>query len=381
MRAVADPGGRGAMNKALRWTVLVSAMAAGVMLVTCAPAGLAAAASTGSSAPAGARTAATGTAPLGNYQITGNERAIGCLTAHRCVAVGYGGGKAPGQVVTVVGGKQVRVTAVRSASNLVAVSCPNRFGCWAVGSPRIGDRRFVLVKIGSTGSVTSVSTVRLPEGMYLGSISCTSRTSCEIFGTTTDKNGDNEWYLASWNGRKLSQRYVVGPLYYGADTVGSISCWQANCVAVGSTYCDGSTCNSQGTIVTTNHGKPGPLDTLSGEGSLSGVSCVSSSTCYATLVSTEPSVVFSLVTLHDGVPVNTLDEPDAAPAIECAGATCWAVGGSPAVFVMFASGVPTVTSAPDPAVYWPSIAKRGNGFAAVGEEVNGGARVSELVTN
>ncbi len=32
------------------------------------------------------------TAPLSNYQITGNERAIGCLTAHRCVAVGYGGG-------------------------------------------------------------------------------------------------------------------------------------------------------------------------------------------------------------------------------------------------------------------------------------------------
>jgi hypothetical protein len=81
---------------------------------------------------------------------------------------------------------------------------------------------------------------------------------------------------------------------------------------------------------------------------LSGVSCVSSSTCYATSSN-------GIVTLDDGSIVATNSAP-VSGSIECAGTA-------------------PVGSA-------PSIARRGNGFAAVGEAtVNGGPRVSEVATN
>jgi hypothetical protein len=361
----------------------VSAVAVGVMLVTCGPAGAAGAASTGSSVPVAARAAAA--APLGNYRISGVEDAVGCLTAHRCVAVGYGGGRAPGQVVTVVGGKQVRVSVARSASNLVAVSCPNRFGCWAMGPPRKGQRSWVLVKIGPTGSITEVTSVRVLAGVSLGSISCTSRTSCEVFGTVSYADGNQQWYLASWNGRKLSQRYVTGPLNLDAESPGGISCWHAACVAVGTWWCGGSSgCEGRYAILTTSSGKLEAADLLNTPGGFSGVSCVSSSTCYAT---TGNSMV---VTLEDGVMGATDSEPvSGGSSIECGGTTCWAAGlsapNSAAVFVMITNGAPTGTPVPDPALTdngYPSIARRGNGFAAVGQAaVNGGPLVSEVVTN
>jgi hypothetical protein len=375
------------MRMTSRWTVLVSALAAGVMLVTGGPAGTAGAASAGSSARAAARTAEVG--GLGNYRIGGDEDAIGCLTAHRCVAVGYGGGHAPAQVVTVVGGRQAEVSVVRSVSNLVAVSCPNRFGCWAMGPPREGERSWVLVKIGPAGSITKVTSVKLPAGVALSSISCTSRTTCEVFGIVTLASGWNEWYLAAWNGSKLSHRYVVGDVYASIeDVLGGISCWQTTCVAVGTWWCGGSTCVGRDAILTTTSGSLETSAMLSARGGFTGVSCVSSSTCYATAFNG------TFVTLDDGRVGTTESEPgfSLGSSIECAGTTCWTAwldgnpnSNSPVAFVMITNGAPTGTPVTDPALtaaYWPSIARRGSGFAAVGEAaVNGGPRVSEVVTN
>jgi len=366
------------MKKVIRWAVAVSALAAAVMLVTGGPAGAASTASTGSSAPVAARAAAAGA--LGNYRISGDEDAIGCLTAHRCVAVGYGGGKAPGQVVTVVAGKQVRVAVARTASNLVAVSCPNRFGCWAIGPPRTGRRSWVLVKIGPTGSIAEVTSVRLPVGVTLTSISCTSRTACEVLGITSEAaTGWDNWYLAAWNGSKLSHRTVVGTGEYLAQP-GGVSCWQATCVAVGAWYCPGSACYewTYG-IMTTNGGKLEKAAFLSTAGTFSGVSCVSASTCYATTSN-------GIVTLDDGT-VTATESEAVSGSIECDGTTCWDAGmaNGAAAFVMITNGAPTGTPVPDPALTaasFPSIARRGSGFAAVGEAaVDGGPRVSEVVTN
>lgn len=372
------------MGKAIRSAVLVSALAVGVVLVTGGPAGAAGAASTRSSAPAAARPAAAGA--LGNYRISGDEDAIGCLTAHRCVAVGNGGGTAPSRVVTVVGGKQVAVSVARTASNLVAVSCPDRFGCWAMGPPRKGDRSWELVKIGRSGTITAVTSVSVLAGGSLDSISCTSMTSCELFGTVDYEDGNQQWYLASWNGRKLSQRLVSGPLNLDAETPGGISCWQATCVAVGTWWCGGSSgCEGRYAILTTSSGKLEASDLLSTAGGFSDVYCVSSSTCFATTSQN------TLVTLDNGVMGATESQPgDGGSSIECAGATCWTAGlsgyGSAAVFVMITNGAPTGTAMTDPALtassVFPAIARRGTGFAAVGEAaVNGGPRVSEVVTN
>ena len=367
------------MRMALRRAALVSAAAACVTLVTCGPAS---AASAGSLSMVSASTAAA--AVLGNHQISGIERAIGCLTARRCVAVGYGGGRAAGQVVTVVAGRQVRVTVVRSASNLVAVSCPSRFGCWAIGAARKGHHNFVLVRIGPAGNVATVITVQIRGGVSLASISCASMTSCEVFGTARSAIFLNKWYLATWSGRTLSQPYMVGLVEY--DLPGGISCWQATCVAVGSWIGEGGGSPAGDTILTTNGGTLGVVAYPSGAG-LSGVSCVSSSVCYVATLDTK------VATLNDGALGSTQNLPlYAGTSIECDGATCWAAGLSgnppyPAEFVMIANGVPAgsavidrALTVPSPAAY-PAITRRGNGFAAVGAAVNGGPRVSEVVTN
>ena len=92
-------------------------------------------------------------AGLTNYQISGTERAVGCLTAVRCVAVGSGvrDGRAGGQVVEVVGGKQERVTPARFSQALYAVSCPSRAGCLAMGT-RKGSPSQLMVQIGAAGT-------------------------------------------------------------------------------------------------------------------------------------------------------------------------------------------------------------------------------------
>jgi hypothetical protein len=368
------------MKMALRWAVLVPA-AVGMMLATCGPAGTAGAAGTMSFLSASARTVASGA--LDNHEITGVEDAIGCLTAHRCMAVGYRGGSAPSQVVLVVAGRQVRVSTVRSSSNLFAVSCPNRFGCWALGAPRIGRRNYVLVKISPAGTVRSVTRVRVQGGASLAAISCTTMTSCELFGTTLTPGYLNNWYFFAWSGKKLSQPYIDGVGYTGSyDAAGGISCRQAACVAVGTWIGAGSGRPTRDAIITTRNGVPGGIATPPGRG-FSGVSCMSSSICYAT---TNDGLV---VTLNDGVPGSMQNLPFGGSSIECAGAICWAAGlsGSNAEFVMMTGGVPVGSPVIDSALtirhhaLYPAIAKRGDGFAAVGAQANGKPRISEVVTN
>jgi len=378
------------MRTSLRSAVLVAATAAGVMFVS---SGLAGAASIGSSLPV-VRAAAGGA--LGNYQITGVEDAVGCVTAHRCMAVGYGGGTAAGQVVTVVGGKQVRVSVVPSASNLVAVSCPNRFGCWAIGSPRIGHRNFVLVKISPVGGVRSVTRVRVQGGASLNEISCTSMTSCELFGITLTNSYHNNWYFFAWTGQKLSRPYFVKPPEVSYLAPGGISCWRETCVAVGASTGGGSASPTVDGIITTSNGVPSTARTGGGTG-FSDVSCVSSSTCYATtLGSFTATPGNTVVTLDNGVAGNVQSLPTYwGSSIACAGATCWAAGVTPpsprpAVFMMITSGVPAGSPVIDTATgglgfpgsgSHPAIARRGNGFAALGPAASGGPDVSEVVTN
>jgi hypothetical protein len=110
---------------------------------------------------------------------------------------------------------------------------------------------------------------------------------------------------------------------------------------------------------------------------------MSSSICYAT---TNDGLV---VTLNDGVPGSMQNLPFGGSSIECAGAICWAAGlsGSNAEFVMMTGGVPVGSPVIDSALtirhhaLYPAIAKRGDGFAAVGAQANGKPRISEVVTN
>jgi hypothetical protein len=368
------------MKKAVRRAVLGLAVATGVTMVTGGPAGAAGAARTG--APGAALTAVA--AGLRNHQITGTERAVGCLTAVRCVAVGSGIrlGRPGGQVVEVIGGKQARVTPVHSSEGLYAVSCPSRAGCWAMGT-RTGSPSQLMVRIGPGGTVTRVIRVKLPAGVPLNSISCNTMTSCEVWGAIPGFS-PSAFYFGKWTGRKLRLRNLKN---FGGQSAGTggISCWHATCTAGGSWLDD---IYSGSFVVITHHGRL--VKVISPTDAFDALSCISYSTCYASDGTT-------VATLRDGVPGNIQDEPVYPPeggpadvrAIACAGTTCWATGPAPdhkagpedeSVFVTITKGVPASSLVVDTAILWPSITTRGDGFAAVGAAVNARYRVTEFVT-
>jgi hypothetical protein len=369
----------------------MSAVAAAVMLVTY---GLAAHADAAGGRPASTAVRhAPASGAIRNYQITGVEDAIGCLTPHRCVAVGYGGGSTPGQVVTVVGGKQAGVSVVHSASNLVAVSCLADVGCWAIGSPRSGGRDWVMVRISPDGKVTGVLRARVASGVDMDAISCSSMASCEIFGTAPSVEYFTTWYLTSWTGRKLGPSHALGS--YATDGPEDVSCWHATCVAVGES--SGPEQFSQGGIVViTRRGKLRDVDQLNNEG-FADVSCVSSETCYAVGFVYTTMYQPVLVTLDRGAVTDVHDLTGVLSGIECAGSTCWAAGMSappyvPAaigVFQQISSGTADGSSFSDSAIVrgptvtgmTPFIARRGAGFAAVGWPATGTQPLTEVTTN
>jgi hypothetical protein len=356
------------MKLRMRLAIPILAAVAGVMLATCAAAGSAGAASAG---PAQRNTASGAAAvAVSNHQISGNEAAISCLRPSRCVAVGYG--RHHGQVVVLINGKQVRLSYV-AAGKLFAVSCPSREGCWAIGAGKGGAN---LVQLGSTGRVWLGSigkvirqvAVKLPAGVTLSQISCVSMTSCEMAGQN-NSTPTGAIDVASWNGRKL---HLTGFAPFGSYTsMGGISCWQTTCVAVGNVG-EGSAL-STGVTVTVKRGRPGPLQMTNMNNDLfAAVSCVSSSTCYAAGSNGDGIVV----TLTNGIPVHKQDFPWFMFGIECAGATCRAAGDDFAhplnngVIVTLTNGVATGSPVVDHAVSGflspGGMARRGNGFAAIG---------------
>ncbi len=83
--------------------------------------------------------------------------------------------------------------------------------------------------------------------------------------------------------------------------------------------------------MTTNRGKLLKVLSVSNE-DFQGVSCVSSSTCYATEARANGGVgIPAVTTLHDGTPGTFQKEPVFAFAIACAGTTCWTAEGNQAL--------------------------------------------------
>jgi hypothetical protein len=356
------------MTMTLRRAIPLLAAVAAITMTSAPVAGTANAANTGpASAAMPGLPVSAAAVTVSNHQVSGIMAAISCLTRSRCVAVGYG--KHRGQVVVLVNGRQAGVSYV--PAGLFSVSCPSRSGCWAIGVRKGGAD---LVQLSRAGKVTRQITAKVPSSVSLLQISCVTMTSCEIVGDNPSIVGNfnlGTIEVASWNGKKLkvTNAGTAGAIVYGEGT----SCWQTNCVVVGTVQLDSTT--AAGFILTIKRGKPGKLNlTKLKRDFLVAVSCVSSSTCYA--ASSDGFVV----TLKNGVAGFEQSEPVGLTSIECAGATCRAVGQN--VIFTLTNGVATGSSVVDKAVSGfrgPNcIARRGNGFAAIGSAHTRGA--SEVVT-
>ncbi len=323
------------------------------------------------SATGAAQAAATS---VSNHKISGIEGAISCLTASRCVAVGYGAHH--GQVVTLTNGRQSRVTTVASSESLYAVSCPSSAGCWAIG-PQNGGANLVLVRIGSTGKVTRALKVNEPFGASIGRISCASMSSCGVVGNNIFVT-PAAIEIGTWNGAKLSVHKVAGAKGSTDTIVEGIACKKASCLAVG--YYDLKFPKTAGFLLTMTHGKTGKQH-LVGNDFFYGASCVSASKCYTAGFAGHAAGI--VVTVKNGVATHTQTESADVTGIECVGGLCRAageeLGGSTyyGVIVTLANGTNKGTPVVDTAVGGfdgpNTIASRGSGFAAIGPAQSGTA--------
>jgi hypothetical protein len=169
--------------------------------------------------------------------------AVDCPTATFCTAVGYG---AAGPVAERWNGKSWRVEApvgVRYGGGFAGVSCPTTTSCVAVGDAFVNQQEMGAVVLAerwqgpSRGwSVTSTPSLAPYEGASLSSVSCTSTTHCVAAGGKIRfLDGEGQYNLVeTWSGTKWSVTAVPSPA--GVSYLDAITCRSTTwCIAVGKT--------------------------------------------------------------------------------------------------------------------------------------------------
>ena len=319
-------------------------------------------------------------AVLTDHSISGIEGAISCMTASECVAVGFGarGAKNHADVVALVNGQQGHISVVAASAQLYSVSCPSSDGCWALG-PQGSGANLVFAQIGPTGKVTKTTQVPDPFGSSIARISCVSMTSCAVL-TNDIFVSPAAIEIGTWTGTQLTLHKVAGKRGSTATIGEGISCWKTTCLAVG--YYELSGGKSTGFLLTMNRGKPGEQHFASSD-FFFGVSCVSSSKCYAAGVLGGAAGI--VVTVTNGVAGHTQHETADPFGIECVGGTCRSSGEELrgptfyGVIVTLSNGTNKGRPVVDKAIGGfdgpNTIAMRGNGFAAVGPAAKGGGSV------
>jgi hypothetical protein len=175
-------------------------------------------------------------------------------------------------------------------TQLNAVSCTSGTSCIAVGQ----DSSSAVVE-GWTGGKWKLQSVPSPSGgsaSDFNTVTCISASDCEAIGNYGAKNGDNDLLAEVWNGSAWAVQ-PTPPNPSGTDAeLGSygagIACTSAtSCIFVGSYHTSAGSANddfltlaeswngTKWTVLTT----PNPSGTT--QGSFSGVSCTSATSCIA----------------------------------------------------------------------------------------------------
>ena len=239
---------------------------------------------------------------------------ISCTSAKFCVAVGGRYASAVSPILATWNGsawtQKVPPAPASSIKNtaLTRVSCANARSCLAVGvyyattnAPGTGGELIegFIDSWNGTKWAASYKTTSGRKGIQateLNGISCRSATNCVTVGTTYEpiftlqELTDNSYHpvALTWNGRKWAASTAPIPSS-GHGILGSVSCWSVSrCVAVGYYY-------GPGQLGSPNIGKTtlmaerwngakwsvAKLPTPGRAPWLSGVSCVSASSCFA----------------------------------------------------------------------------------------------------
>jgi len=312
---------------------------------------------------------------LKNQHVAGFQYAVSCLSSKLCVLAGYNNASV-GDIVPVRSGVPGRASAVRHTQAIYSVSCPGVSGCVALGRPS-NDVGALFVSISRSGVPTRSKLVKVPPGVTISHIACTSLRNCEVAGTDIFVSL-RTMEIGSWNGSRLSLHRVTGPKGTD-DIIEGMSCSGASCAVVG--YAE-KLAKVQGIIVTTSHGKPAGLHTVAGD-SLYGVSCVSKTRCYASGFSQHGGLVLTVNRGVGGSPSKVM--PDLF-GIACKGNSCTAVGEQlppqPSAdafwgdIVSVSSGKVTSIQRVPASGGYTGVARIGSVFTAVGTAQHGGSEVT-----
>lgn len=323
---------------------------------------------------AGSGLAQASPAALANKAVPGIQSYVGCLSAKLCVLAGYTN-KGVGDIVPVKNGAPQRAQTVKGTQGMYGVSCPNPSGCVALARPS-SDVGVIFVKIGSSGKVTGSKKISVPAGVTINRLACTKLTSCTVTGTDIFVSLATI-EVGSWNGSKLTLHRTSTPK--NTDAVAeAVSCAGTACDAVG-WYSKGAA--NTGFSLTISGGKPGKLHTVKND-TLTGVSCLSKSLCYASGYKATGGLVMKLAS---GVPSPLLSVTGDLMAIGCHASACTAVGeqlpppSSGDAFWGTIVGVASGhgSSQTDSASGgYTDVARVGTFFAAIGPAQHGGSEVT-----
>jgi Fibronectin type III domain len=193
---------------------------------------------------------------------------------------------------------------------------------------------------GSAAHASALAPLTMPlstQGVTLESVSCTSATECTAVGFYVSAALDKPIYATETAGAWGAASQVQMPVGIGGADLFGVSCTSAtDCTAVGES--GGSSC-LMGIVAcgfpihaTETSGVWGALvvDTASGAGSLSGVSCTSATDCTASGYDNNNRPIYETETAGTWGPATEIDVPGGIGgfgAVSCTSATnCTAVG-------------------------------------------------------
>lgn len=254
-------------------------------------------------------------------------RAVTCVRASDCWAVGYAGttpSDSKGHVlIEHSAGVKWSVVAPASLStqgfaSLQGIGCSGGSLCWAVGSVVSGSRSTALLERWNGSAWNSVEFPK-PGDAQLRGVACTTAKSCFAVGSS---GSSSDGFIESWDGTSWRQVFH-GNLGFGFDAVSCPS--TKSCFAVGGR--DAVHWNGRSwTEVAT----PAPLGV-----NLNGVSCTSASMCRADGDAYGNGGNFRLSILDwngerwstQRAATRTRAEFSTLEAVSCVGSsTCWTVG-------------------------------------------------------
>ena len=219
---------------------------------------------------------------------------VSCTSSSDCEAVGSYGSKSFPQttLAEIWNGKSWKVQAAETPSgglfsSLEGVLCQSSGFCMAVGSSLSGSGDEVSLTEDWKGSKWTIVATPVPKGSIenlLSGVSCASPSSCTAVGSDETETGAQASLAEGWNGKKWS--IEVTPTVAGATgtLLSGVSCASAStCVAAGNTT---TTASPSSALAEGWNGRAWSVQAISTPlslvpASLSGVSCVSNSSCVA----------------------------------------------------------------------------------------------------